>query len=79
MLQKTTLWALVGITFLVVAMYIAFQISQWPSVLCPRAGSFSALSTRGSIRKPLIGLPSVATLACALPARQGLPVRQIAF
>ena len=36
MLQKTTLWALSGITFLVVAMYIAFQISQWPSVLYHR-------------------------------------------
>ena len=36
MLQKTALWALVGITFLVVAMYIAFQISQWPSVLYHR-------------------------------------------
>ena len=36
MLQKTTLWALGGITFLAVAMYIAFQISQWPSVLYHR-------------------------------------------
>ena len=36
MLQKTTLWALSGITFLVVVMYIAFQSSQWPSVLYHR-------------------------------------------
>ena len=36
MLQKTALWALSVITFLVVAMYIAFQVSRWPSVLYHR-------------------------------------------
>jgi acetyl esterase/lipase len=36
MLQKTALWALSVITFLVVAMYIAFQVSPWPSVLYHR-------------------------------------------